>query len=215
MCDTDCVPELSSMPDDVLSAICANMESKCLLQMSLTNHDISEIAMSQYSSLKEKWTAFIAKCGKPVRILDMKGERLDTILFEFITNDGNTKLITGLPPNGIKLDKKMRAWLHARCDQFGLESRTENRQRYDDLADVCLAKPINWKMNWDNPNAIKYKSYGRLCMEDWKAICYNCGVDLNAWTAFYHYSGMGPLCYECIENNEEYRGLKWEPRADF
>ena len=69
MCDTDRVPELSSMPDDVLSAICANMESKCLLQMSLTNHDISKIAMSQYSSLKEKWTAFIAKCGKPVRIL--------------------------------------------------------------------------------------------------------------------------------------------------
>jgi uncharacterized protein with PIN domain len=44
--------------------------------------------------------------------------------------------------------------------------------------------------------------------------CEDCGKDLNAYEAFYHWSGPGPLCYECIEADEELSGYKWEAKPE-
>lgn len=44
--------------------------------------------------------------------------------------------------------------------------------------------------------------------------CEKCDRALNAYGAFYHWSGPGPLCMQCIEEDEELAGYKWECKAN-
>lgn len=52
-------------------------------------------------------------------------------------------------------------------------------------------------------------------MAKWSTTCDDCGKALNAYTAMFHYSGLGPFCEDCISADDELDGLKWESRESF
>lgn len=51
--------------------------------------------------------------------------------------------------------------------------------------------------------------------EQWNTSCEGCGTGLDAWQALYNYHGLGPYCQECIDDDDELEGLKWEYKAEF
>ena len=52
-------------------------------------------------------------------------------------------------------------------------------------------------------------------MAAWQTSCTECDETLDAYSALYHLSGLGPYCEACIEADPELEGLKWEAKADF
>ena len=45
--------------------------------------------------------------------------------------------------------------------------------------------------------------------------CKDCSGVLDMDSAFYHLSGVGPMCLTCINNDEEINGLKWINLVEF
>ena len=106
-----------------------------------------------------------------------------------------------------------RLWVHRRASQLKLVSDTNHATATNPLR---VSKPAGWAMDWA-PSRERFpqrptKTNRRA---EWRTECQDCGETLDAWHALYHYSGMGPLCEDCIEQDPELEGLKWEPRGDF
>jgi hypothetical protein len=123
----------------------------------------------------------------------------------------------------VELDAKARRWVHMRAEQLGLRSKLfKQGKRFLPRLDVDVEKPDAWVQDWDAPAApvalrqtsapkrkpepIRHAPDYDDCVE-----CDVCGDDIVRWDALYHWSGMGPLCEECIEDDDELCGLKWEP----
>jgi hypothetical protein len=55
----------------------------------------------------------------------------------------------------------------------------------------------------------------KTTLASWRTSCDECGEELTADDALYHWGGLGPLCEACIKADPELEGLKWEAKAEF
>lgn len=108
---------------------------------------------------------------------------------------------------------RQRKWLHVRATSMGLKTETVDRNGY--IASVRVSKPDGWALPAEPLPVRTPPGRRRRGRAEWKTECDECGAELDAWSALYHHSGMGPLCDDCIENDDELAGLKWEAKADF
>ncbi|KAJ3081581.1 hypothetical protein HK102_002261, partial [Quaeritorhiza haematococci] len=56
------------------------------------------------------------------------------------------------------------------------------------------------------------KALKREKMKKWRTHCEKCWEELTAYDALYHWSGLGPLCWDCIQKDPELMGAKWEAK---
>lgn len=134
---------------------------------------------------------------------DVAFPALDDELIEFVVSGEATCDLAGKDP-------KERRWLHTRAESLGL--RTETLAR----GTLRVVRPDGWELPASPIETVRPARRGRrMHVADWSDTCDNCGKELQAHEAMYHWSGMGPLCEECIDRDPELAGLKWEDRASF
>ena len=148
---------------------------------------------------------------------------LDKLLAKFVF-DVNSFCYVFPPTEGVK-----RLWIHRRCQQLGLTSVSHSVGQGTRQKCVEVTKPPTWsipeRMNqydFQTEDANKERVYQEeqkrrreAAMSRWSTECDECGEVLSANTAFYHYSGAGPMCEDCIEQDSYLSGYKWEAKADF
>ncbi|KAI9026391.1 hypothetical protein DFJ74DRAFT_766729 [Hyaloraphidium curvatum] len=98
-----------------------------------------------------------------------------------------------------KLNAVQRRWVHRRAKELGMLSVAVGQGQFKDIR---VEKPPEW------PVAAAKK---RQKME----ACQQALTRAPRVGALYHYSGMGPLCEDCVEGDPELERLKWEPKASF
>ena len=126
------------------------------------------------------------------------------MLCRFVLSDAQTVDL----PDLVSLERK---WLHMRSESIKLKSRTYKRTKLG-LGTLQLSKPSGWTLP-TKPLQIQTPAMKRAARKAaWRTTCNECSCNLDANSALYHYSGMGPLCEECIEADPELDGLKWESR---
>jgi hypothetical protein len=107
-----------------------------------------------------------------------------------------------------------RKYIHNRCEQLGLKSTSgeviAKQSGLKTIKNLKVEKPEGWNMPWDQPKEFVVPSKSKKARVPSLVECDNCG---HVCEGLYHWSGMGPLCEECIEADEEWSGHKWEPRS--
>ncbi len=117
----------------------------------------------------------------------------------------------------VSINGGRRKWVRVRAKQIGLLAWT-HAHLPDGRATVTLTKPPMWCCDWHGAPAKKVNTPPSRMpsrLHTWREECDACGVMLDAWTAMYHYSGMGPFCNACIDEDNDLSGLEWEAKADF
>lgn len=116
-------------------------------------------------------------------------------------------------PYGLILVDRPRAqriYIHHRAATMGLLTTTVDRRTKRNIATVIVTRPDNWQLP-DTPIPIPSPSdTARDRRATWQTCCRECECYLNASTALYHWSGLGPLCEACVEADGELNCLKWE-----
>jgi hypothetical protein len=158
------------------------------------------------------WEQWAARTAKPGNNPDAKkrGKCLDESLFAFAQDVDRQEL--RLPA----LKSVDRFWVHTRAAQLGLACSTATPGAV--VSGMTLTKPsTEWRVDWSGVGATPVARPTRRdsAMDAWSTDCTECGQDLDAWSALYHHSGMGPLCQDCIDDDDELEGLKWEEKASF
>jgi len=100
-----------------------------------------------------------------------------------------------------------RKYIHNRCDQLRLFHHSENVYTPYAGRVVIVSKPNNFNNSINNsigeikedPRRKRRKIECDLCMNEYDRD-----------ELFVHWGGLGPYCEECIEDDEELRGHKWE-----
>ena len=129
------------------------------------------------------------------------------------------------------LNWQHRKWIHnyAAIMNVSTESFGNNTERKSikitkpsscTLSDIMIKSPDytgyeqrQKQLKKKNKQIVKLKKLEK--MNNWKTECCNCMMTLGAEEAMYHWSGLGPLCENCIENDPELDGLKWENKSSF
>ena len=114
-------------------------------------------------------------------------DKLDRLLFSFCDSDQYIKVFSD--KNNIE-----RKYIHNRCDQLGISHKSKTQNGYRILT---IQKPTDWTLQ--QPKAIIGKLYE--CQ-----ICYQKKSEV-----YVHWRGFGPYCEECINDDDELQGYKWEP----
>ncbi len=147
-------------------------------------------------------------------------EGRDELLLRLITEDA---LRTIDAPH---CSRGERYWLHNRANMLGFTTETTNRGA-NDLATVRVTKPEGWAMpaqalavpappqQGRRRKHSAAKAEKRAKMEAWRTECEECGEELDAYSALYHHSGLGPMCENCVMEDDYLEGLKWEAKAEF
>lgn len=131
---------------------------------------------------------------------------LDDVMVEFVTSGEVERDVKGMTP-------KERLWLHTRAASIGLKTETIDR----DKGTMRISRPAGWELPASPIEVVKHdkRSERQKRMDAWRTECDECGKELDAYDALYHWSGMGPMCEECINRDIELEGLKWEEKASF
>jgi hypothetical protein len=201
------------IPDDIQQHICHHVkdDAPTLSSFGLCG---SKHAIIELKNMDNLWQKFIQVAEKPKSYDKTSCKTIDNTIRKFISNS-NEKQITLE-----KLDSSTRYFMHIRSEQLQLEHTTINRIRH--LGDVVVTKPDNWNYTiaLNNMSAIKYKPDKKKRSDVPRGVssrtyykikyCDECDCQLNYHTAMYHHSGMGPLCEDCIEDDDYLCGLKWE-----
>lgn len=139
-------------------------------------------------------------------------EDLDHTLLQFLTSNETTTVFRELP--GVR-----RLWLHRRCGQAGVVSNTHNR--HGRIADVRITKPRDYTLavhdvafQASHTDMTKQRREERRRQIEEDLRCDECGATLTFESALYHWSGVGPMCDDCVEADDELCGLKWETLDD-
>lgn len=167
----------------------------------------------------EEFKALLQKCDIPrdARLSENDEKRLAEHLYNALVTKDRYPVIKDQ-------SSAEKRWVHERACALNVQSYSGDG--HGERKDVHLIKDRNWtlaaQMTKDVNKNLRRKINKRRAkasaakrMEKWRTECYDCGEILGAEEAFYHHSGMGPLCMDCIENDEEYDGLKWECKASF
>jgi len=176
------------------------------------------------TSKTTEWQKFLDQCSlqHDKRLSKQRVEELTLILFKAL--DSNEREITIQ-----RLSPAERRWIHERSRATNVVSTSLEHTRQNDLKDVIINKPENWNFDQiirSNPpenleKLLKKDQIRRVRerktkeMEAWSTNCEECGSSLSAHEALYHWSGMGPLCEDCVESDDDLCGLKWESKASF
>lgn len=115
---------------------------------------------------------------------------------------------------------RQRAWIHQACACFGLESKSAGE---GDHRTITLSKPsADWTLDLtkqpiklDCSRKKRHRERKAVQMAKWHTQCEGCGSELDAYDALYSVRFGGPMCIECVENDEELSGFKWEPKSEF
>jgi hypothetical protein len=204
---------LVELPEDMLTLVSRALVSapSSLAALSLTCSGTRSVATKELSDVQEQWREWIRDAPKPFQ---MEASNLDDSLLVFLVDELAKEKV--FP----RLGGKDRKWLHQRAEQLGLTTTTVARShRRGNTGDLVMRKPPQWQMNFGappKPTVGKMKTTPwRERTREWSGECDECGETLDAYNALYHYSGMGPLCEECVNADPELEGLKWEAKADF
>ena len=159
------------------------------------------------------WNFWVISTENPLHT-HKSGSSLDKILGQLV---GDSQISSYRYQNLQGVD---RLWVHRRCKQLGLVSESFGGPFIKDLQ---VTKSDGWVMpvSHDAPSQFKkedeqdHLSKREAKMAAWSRQCEHCDDELDAWSAYYHYSGAGPYCMECIEADPELDGYKWEAKAEF
>lgn len=160
------------------------------------------------------WMQWLQEAELPVRPASTRMKNIDKTLGKFVCESSTENTLTFPRQTG-----KERLWIHRRCVQLHLRSESTPGQGY--IKSVRVTKPEGWTMptvvktKFRAEDRQKTKAKRKEMMSHWSRKCDDCGVELDAWGAMYHHSGTGPLCQQCIDDDEEKSGHKWEAKADF
>jgi hypothetical protein len=171
------------------------------------------LAEERLSKARNAWNDLLSRAGRPLSSSSKSedfGNKLDDMLCRFALSSAQTIDFAGLDP-------AERKWLHMRAGSVGIKSRTHRRKKQ--LGTLKLTKPQGWILPKDPLPVVtpaqKAAQAEAARMASWTTECNGCSRVLDAYGALYHYSGMGPMCEDCIEADDELTGLKWEAKADF
>lgn len=109
------------------------------------------------------------------------------------------------------LTRPSRRWIHRRCEQLGLVS-TSGVNISQKKKNITVKKPKEWTLPNGSVRSFETRSRNKrpksIPQEPPRVECNGCGEECEG---LYHWRGMGPLCTECIEADEEWSAHKWEP----
>lgn len=197
---------VDKLPDDIIFKITTMLDVQSLSNLTHIESRICDIASDRLDDLKIQWKTWLEKgIYTKLKLKGHEKDHLNMILFDFIHNDVQCKTTETMNP-------VQRKFIHMRAESAGLKSETVKRK--NNQASIMLTKPEGWVLPITPriPNRI---AEDKLRKASWRAECSECSCVLDVNTALYHYSGMGPLCSDCIENDDYLDGLKWEAKAAF
>ena len=198
---------LTDLPRHVLQRIFEWVDRPSAAALAITCKDTRDLVQERLNKERSRWNDLLSQAGQPfIRSSDF-AEKLDDMLCRFVLSDAQTVDLPGL-------DSVERKWLHMRSESIKLKSRTYKRTKLG-LGTLRLSKPLGWTMP-TKPLPIQTPAMKRAARKAaWRTTCNECSCNLDADSALYHYSGMGPLCEGCINADPELDGLKWETHSDF
>ena len=204
---------LSDLPPHVLQRVVECVDSSgSTAALAVTCKDTLVLARERLNKERSTWNDLLLQAGQPFSASNEFASKLDDTLCRFVLFDAQTVDLPGL-------DSVERKWLHLRAGSIGLKSRTHKRKKLG-LGTLQLSKPPGWTLPTKplppvKTPAIALRDARAARKAAWTTTCNECSCNLDADNALYHYSGMGPLCEECIEADPELDGLKWEAKSDF
>ena len=111
------------------------------------------------------------------------------------------------------LTRPSRRWVYRRCEQLGLVYTSGvNISKKKSVKTVTVDKPKDWALP-EGPIRVfearpRRKRAKKVVQDPPLVECDECGETREG---LYHWSGLGPLCEECVEADEELSAYKWEP----
>lgn len=116
------------------------------------------------------------------------------------------------------LDNRERKAVHQLAYALGMTSQSHHDSAtfYYGAKNVTVTKPSGWTMQnarTVTKTELRENEAQQAHMTRLKQ-CNECGCDIPASHALYHWSGMGPMCEECVNTDEELSGLKWNLQCD-
>ena len=167
--------------------------------------------------MEDTWYYWISRNPKPIKRFSKLSKQAKCQLLLY---DDRFKQFTLDKSSNLRFEKvnsQDRFWIHTRADQLGMFSQSISNKEDKTVKDIIITKPNSWV--FDSKRVVQPKSSAHekkvTVMKSWKTTCDNCSTSLDAYSALYNWRGLGPLCEECIENDDELNGLKWEAKAEF
>ena len=166
------------------------------------------------------WQAFLNLCADPIDSKKKKQKFVDVDekIGQFVADDSSTLVMENL-------ESVVRLWIHQRARQAGLKSNSSCGRERGYVKTLTLTKPDGWTLpdvpldilkSSPKPKKVNVNAEIRHAkMEAWRTTCELCYNTLDAYTALYNWRGIGPYCEDCIEEDANLAGLKWEAKADF
>lgn len=179
--------------------------------MACTSRYWAQVQHSHHvGSRRVSWKKFVAE-----KVTDNPHPDLDDLLFKFVFSDETSKMLP-------ELSGERRLHLHTRASTMGLKTTSipdklshgskRGPTRGPITKTLKLDKPAAWKLP-ESPLPLPRKPppvAHRPKRARRTKSCQECGCVMERDDANYHWSGLGPLCWDCIEADEELVGLKWE-----
>lgn len=166
----------------------------------------SDVVDNAKSDLLSKVDAWFEKTRGDTKKISNDDDVTDAALKAFIMSNDSTLRF-------INKTSQERLWIHLRCENLGFKtSSVVVKKKKHWLKDVVVTKPSDWVMDWECANKIiaPKKKVREARRSEQTVCCDECDRELGEDDALYHWSGLGPLCEECIEEDDELAGLKWE-----
>lgn len=141
-----------------------------------------------------------------------------TIFYEWLKKQ--VKLENYRPKNYDDLDAKLMNFIYKDDKELNIKFSNYKENEWFKFRANCLnlksditknmiriIKPDKWIFD---ATLVKSKKELNLSEDTNEEYCNHCNKKLTIDKAYYHYSGMGPLCMNCIDSKEELSYLKWE-----
>jgi LPS O-antigen subunit length determinant protein (WzzB/FepE family) len=97
------------------------------------------------------------------------------------------------------IDNISRKFIHEIVQKEKMHSRAINRRK-ENIADLEISYEI-----------FKYKDIKKpYWRKTWRGECSECSTELTIQEAIFNWRWSSPYCEECVENDEDLNGLKWE-----
>lgn len=198
-----------NIPHNCQTIICSSLSLSDLASLQIADVFYNEVIEFAKEALQNDWEEWLKNNPTPIKKMDkstkQKTQSIDNHIKFCVLN--NEKVIECK-----RLHNRERFYVHTRAEQLGLKSISIGDTH---VKDMLLEKPEDWTFDKNSTSTRKpYISKIQDKQRLWKGHCDHCGKDLDVSSALYHWSGLGPLCTKCVDNDDELNGLKWETMYD-
>lgn len=178
------------LPDDCLRLVCSHARSlDTLASMAKADPEaMGAIASEAADALKQDWASRLAAVERPLsrNVPRWCRDELDAVLACFVLQDPECVKLTGASINNKgRLNANQRLWLHRRCEQLGLQSKTVDRDTHGG-GNMELVKPAGWALDWTRGRATNWREQEKQArqraqaaklarMARWRRNCGECG----------------------------------------